>query len=211
MIQQKKKFNIWRAAFSLTLVLVILISSIYVYNTYFTEVKEEDEEQQIEYDYNYLIIGNDYYVTPDNANIENLSFNIMNESKYLNNTVYITIYRYLRDSFDLVENTDQPRPPVETIERGYGSSLDLSLLLTSLLLENGLESYTFLSDEYIVTIMFLNGIMYIFDFNFYSPLEVDDPFILFSSSIFSENITVVSNDYAGKLDSTFYNWARRRL
>lgn len=208
MTRYRDEPNIWRTIISIAITSILLFGSIYVIDNVIFVEDEPEPTSVINFDITHLLKNKEIYITPDD--VEQFTFNILNNTKDLNTSDYITIYRYLRENFDQSDSFDQPRPPVETISRGYGSVLDLSLLYTSVLIHLGYNGYTAISDEMVVPILFKDQLIYLFDFVYYSPLEIKEP-VSFVTRDIMHNVTVISDQYARHFDDNFYTWFREEL
>jgi hypothetical protein len=201
--------NIWKTLVKISLTVVIIFVSVYLYNYYFVE---EDVVQDDPFNYSeYLLNNKEILLTPENNVLQNFTKEIINETinktKTLNTDVSITIYRYLRESFGQIP-LGHPRPPVETIKRGSGSNLDLVLLYTSVLLYLEYDAYTLFSDGFAVTVVFNESMVYIYDWTYYSPLEVDQPYRLPDEY---DNVTVFSNREQLPPKFDFKIWSRSKI
>lgn len=206
-MRSKKEVNVWRTVIYISVTIFIIISFMYFYNTN-TINQEETEEDVMLHNYSYLLSNKELYITPDS--VSNFTIDVLNCTKDLNISDYITIFRYLRDNFDRSILVDQPRPPVETISRGLGSDLDLSLLYTSMLLYLDYDAYLFISDELITAIFIQDAILYVFDWKYHSPLEIDNPRILLDYELYN-NVIVMSPSYTRVHNGDFYLWVRRNI
>ena len=206
-MRTKKETNVFAMIFYMVIISLAIIVILILVNNYENRVID-DEEELDEHNYSFLMSHSSTYITPELMG--NYTTNILNITKDLNTTDYITIYRYLRDIIGPDVHRDQPRPPVETINRESCSELDFSLLYTSILIHLDYNAYTLISDDTISTIMFYNGIVYVFDIRYYSPLEIDDILIFVRYNIYDDAL-IMSNHQIQQIDGGIYNWIRGKI
>lgn len=204
-MRTKKETNVFAMLFYIAIIALTIYILFIVITNYEHTTHDEDP---VEHNYSYLMSHGDKYITPELMN--NCTTKILNNTKDLNTTDYITIYRYLRDIIGPDVHRDQPRPPVETIYRGSGSELDFSLLYTSILLHLDYNAYTLICGDTISTILFHNNILYIFDIKYYSPLEIDDIVIFIRYDLYDDSL-IISDHTIQQIDGSIYNWIRENI
>ena len=201
--------NVWRTLLEISLTVMVIAISVYLYN-YYLDGEEVVEDNPFNYS-EFLLDNRDMLLTPDNYTLQNFTENIINETKNktktLNTDVSIPIYRYLRENFGQ-RQLGHPRPPVETIDRGSGSTLDLVLLYTSVLLYLNYDAYALFSDGFAATVVLNDTVIYIYDWTYYSPLEVDNAYRL---PDMYESVTLFSDTEKFPPEFNFKIWSRRNI
>jgi len=202
-MRKENEVNLFRTIFTLGIILIVIIISFYLYEKYIYEdiIDVDDEDDK----YDFLLGNKEMYITPEK--VANYTIEILNNTKELNTTDYITIFRYLRNEFTLLDV--EPRPPVEIISRGYCSVISLNLLYTSILEYLGYDVYLLIAGDKVTTIMFEGDLLYMFDWDYYSPLEIDNSRVFLQEQYMET--TIISTHVTRTFNDNFYPWVRNKL